>query len=122
MRKHRRYMYLRYISGFGVLSPVRDRTLMVLLFNCKKRQKFDQKYLRLRIAVRSQAYSIEAHKSSNLSGLPVPDCRLAYRGIISQQGKHALLRRRSIIALFRQGKHASLRRMHKPSTPSHTLL
>ena len=29
-------MYLHYISGFGVLSPVRARTLMALLFNCKK--------------------------------------------------------------------------------------
>ena len=36
MRKHCRYVYLRYISGFGVLSPVRARTLMVLPFNCKK--------------------------------------------------------------------------------------
>ena len=49
---------------------------------------------------------------------PVPNRRLAYSAIISQQGKHALLRKGSTpIAV-----HARLRSMHKPSTPSHTLL
>ena len=49
MRKYRRYMYLRYISGFGLLSPVRAWTLMVLLFNCGP--KFQLQALKVQIWV-----------------------------------------------------------------------